>query len=81
MENLCKVNANELVRFAEAQPSLSKTGRTEEGGFDRVCLDKFGGASAKLKYALLCIRHSMFICKKNDDFSSFFEFHHIRCHS
>lgn len=25
--------------------------------------------------------HSMFICKKNDDFSSFFEFHHIRCHS
>ena len=38
--------ANELVRFAEAQPSLYKTGSAEEGGFDRICMNKFGGASA-----------------------------------
>jgi hypothetical protein len=29
MENLCKVNANELVRFAEAQPSLSNQAQDE----------------------------------------------------
>ena len=28
-ENLCKPNANELVRFAKAQPSLSKAGSAD----------------------------------------------------
>ena len=35
-----------------------KTGSAEEGVLDRVCMYKFGGASAKLKHALLCIRLS-----------------------
>jgi len=30
--NLCNLNANELVRFAEALSSLSKTGSAEEDG-------------------------------------------------
>ncbi|MBQ9556156.1 MAG: hypothetical protein IJV05_08020 [Muribaculaceae bacterium] len=33
-------NANELARFAEAQPSLFKAGSAEEGFFDRVHMDK-----------------------------------------
>ena len=35
MENLCKLNANELVRFAEAQPTLSKARSAEKGLFYR----------------------------------------------
>ena len=51
------------ITFVVNQPFLfydthdkRKTGSAEEGVFDRVCMNKFGGASAKLKLALLCIR-------------------------
>ena len=31
-----------------------KAGSAEEGVFDRICMNKFGGVSAKLKHALFC---------------------------